>query len=264
MRPVRSAPARRITKGGYALIFSASCGLTLLVLIVGYGLFFKDWTPTNAPKAPVLEDHSLDDEAGTLPWMTDPNPTDPAEIPVEMNVPEDGPQDGSQTASPDSAEEASDPDAANDTVVPEGITPVFPDGEGAPANQEFTPETTDPDFTPNNTPPTPQNTSRPNTAPEPVFEDQPKQQGTLPPKYRPTANDATLYYVVMNGFGSPQSAQDQLIRLQTHALPSPGVVRYIHGQVVLQFGVFGDRTNAEQLAMQLRRKGVQVSIEKLG
>jgi hypothetical protein len=71
----------------------------------------------------------------------------------------------------------------------------------------------------------------------------------------------SLHYVFMDGFSSREAAEDAVQQLQGRGLAAQPYVRMHKGQIILQFGVFSDKENAEVLAQQLRTQNVFVKVD---
>ncbi len=71
----------------------------------------------------------------------------------------------------------------------------------------------------------------------------------------------TLHYVFLDGFSTRSAAEEAVTQLQNRKLVAQPYIRQHHGQIILQFGVFSDRENAEVLAQQLRNQSVFVKID---
>lgn len=80
----------------------------------------------------------------------------------------------------------------------------------------------------------------------------------------PTAsieNTPSLHYVYMDGFSSRESAEQAIQQLQDRKLAAQPYIRQHNGHIILQFGVFSDRENADAMAQQLRRQSVFVKVD---
>lgn len=71
----------------------------------------------------------------------------------------------------------------------------------------------------------------------------------------------TLHFVYLDGFSSKQAAEEALKLLQQRNLAAQPYIRQHNGQVILQFGVFSDRENAEIMAEQLRSQNIFVKVD---
>lgn len=70
-----------------------------------------------------------------------------------------------------------------------------------------------------------------------------------------------LSYVLMDGFTSRQSADMTRQELINRGVSPAPTVRQVNGRLVLQFGIYSDRTNANAMAEQLRARNVYVKVE---
>jgi len=70
-----------------------------------------------------------------------------------------------------------------------------------------------------------------------------------------------LSYVLIDGFSSRQSAEMTRQELVNRGVSPAPTVRQVNGRLVLQFGVYSDRTNANAMAEQLRARNVYVKVE---
>lgn len=74
-------------------------------------------------------------------------------------------------------------------------------------------------------------------------------------------DDTSLHYVYLDGFSSRTAAEMALEQLQGRSLPVQPYIRLHNGQVVLQFGVYSDQQNADDLARQLRQQSLFVKVD---
>ncbi len=71
----------------------------------------------------------------------------------------------------------------------------------------------------------------------------------------------SLHFVYMDGFSSQEAANYAIQQLHDRKLAFQPYIRQHRGQIILQFGVFSDRENAELMADQLRRQHVYVKVD---
>lgn len=81
------------------------------------------------------------------------------------------------------------------------------------------------------------------------------------PNVSSSAGSSGLHYVYLDGFGSKEAAEQAIQQLQGKNLPTQPYLRQHHGQVVVQFGVYSDKVNAQAQAQQLRGQGVNAKVE---
>lgn len=199
------------------LLFLSAMTVSIIIMVIIYGLFIKDIdftfnvkNPESAP-SPIdafrAEEDAVYDDASEQP-------------PAAVTTPDDAQK---------KAEESTEPN--NDLTVPtpeEAITevvPLEPQVGGAARDEE--PETAP-------TPPSPESMD---------------------------ASPSSLHFVYLDGFSSKDSAERAIQQLQERNLVAKPYVRQHKGRIILQFGVFSDRANAEVMAQQLRNQNVYVKVD---
>ncbi|MCA9789138.1 MAG: SPOR domain-containing protein [Cyanobacteria bacterium HKST-UBA06] len=232
------------------VIFLVSMTATLMVMVVGYALFFKDdQQVVNNQQVQEISSQGDPAEPDTVPWLEEPQPIESVGEPVDMNLPE-----AQKTDDPAAEQDEASNANGKDLQTPYGQdTPIFPDAVPPPADPKSNPVPL-PELIPGGHAPMPAEPEGPpyvdNPSPSPAS----GKQGAASAK-------SSLYYVVLSGFASQQAAEDALVRIQDKQLNAPAFIRVMGSRVVLQFGVFSERANAEQMAQQLRQKGINVTVQ---
>jgi len=203
------------------LLFFAAMSLSIMIMLIVYGLFIKDINfnldvknPESAP-SPITDEDTKNDSPET--------PLPPAKVQTPEQV---------AAAAAAAANTASTPNAVATTQTPPPLKDIVP--LDSPINHASS-----------SPPPVPDE----NTAPQATTD-----QGD--------GNDTpTLHYVYLDGFSTENSAEQAIQQLQDRHLAVQPYVRQYKGQIILQFGVYSDKANADALAQQLRKQQVYAKVD---
>ncbi len=209
----------------FLLLFLSAMCLSIIVMVIIYGLFIKDFNLSLNVKNPESAPSPIDLLDGKRPEEEE----DSGLPPVRVNLPSD--EEHTQAQSPGSTEESAPPAAESDIKDVLPLSPNLSPSEGL--TPDAAEETTDPSS----------GTSEP-AAPEASVESPP-----------------SLHFVYMDGFSSQEAANYAIQQLHDRKLAFQPYIRQHRGQIILQFGVFSDRENAELMADQLRRQHVYVKVD---
>jgi hypothetical protein len=210
------------------LLFLSAMSVSIIIMVIIYGIFIKDINFNLNVKNPDSAPSPLDNRE------EDDNSAD-----AEM---EEGSKNPANVQTPDnlaSQEAANNMEAAgNEEGADEPITEVVP----------LEPQMDQIDKEDN---PVPGGQDAVNATPEVEKTNMADSAGFSP----------TLHFVFLDGFSSRQSAEDAMRQFQERSLVAQPYIRQHRGQIILQFGVFSDKDNAEVMAQQLRSQNVFVKVD---
>lgn len=198
------------------LLFLTSMAVSVIIMIIIYGVFIKDidfsFNTKNPDSAPV----PLQQREQLAPVVEEPGPE------THVATPE------SEKAKEVEAQKAQEGEDQAETEPLTNVVPLEPKLNRPAPDESLAPQ---------------ENDMAPSGEPGDEVVPQP------------------LSYVLLDGFTSRQSAEmtrQELINRGVSPAPS---VRQVNGRLVLQFGVYSDRTNANATAEQLRARNVYVKVE---
>ncbi len=212
------------------LLFLSAMTVSIIIMVIVYGLFLKDVNFTfnikNPESAPSPIDAFTNEETAKAQAESDDG-----QGPAKVVVPDNG---AKADASNTTADANADTSLQNDKPLT-NVVPLEPQINNNPDELAPLPDTSLPD-----------NLDGPDTTPSPSSN---------------TDAAPTLHYVYLDGFSTKEAAQAAVQQLQDRKLAAQPQIRQHKGQVVLQFGVFSDRENAEVMAQQLRNQNIYVKID---
>lgn len=214
------------------LLFLSAMTVSVIIMVIVYGVFIKDMdfsidvrNPESAPSP--LERAEDDAEPDVLA-----EPSAPVEA-ATVKTPEDAKK---------AAEAEKQADKTETEPAPAPGEPVETmEDEPAPEPVELV------------SPPVPKKAPS-----EPA---QPQSTPARPGLTGSAESASTLHYVYMDGFSSREAAEMAIKQLQSRGVSASPYVRQHNGQIILQFGVYSDRSNADAMARQLRGQSVHVKVE---
>ncbi len=221
------------------LLFLSAMSFSIIIMVIIYGVFIKDINfslnvkdPDSAP-SPVDILNSGDNNSISVPNTSDNEMKTPAKITTPDQI--------SQQAAGNTTQ---DKPSTDNTVTTEE------------KNSDTTSEASTPHVAPKDVPPSP-------PTPDEQVSSQPPE--VSPDNISPTnthdngnAATSTLHYVYLGGFPSKEAAEQAIIQLEDKNLAAQPYIRQHKGKIVLQFGVFSDKENADVLTQKLRSQNVNV------
>ena len=88
-----------------------------------------------------------------------------------------------------------------------------------------------------------------------------KATATLPQPPKPPTAPVASHAVYVRGFTSEKAAQEAATALQQSNPKNKAIVTHKNGQVVLQFGTFSDKTNADKLKQELKNQNINAQTD---
>lgn len=205
------------------LLFLSAMSLSIILMVLIYGLFIKDIdfnlnvkNPESAP-SPVDAFHQDNDYV-----------SEEERDPAKVSTPDNAEKSETKEETAEGASEEGEKNAITD-VVP--LEPQIGHGDSPPVPG--------------------------------MMDDSSSQAnaGSEPSAGSTTGSIPSLHYVYLDGFSSREAAEQAILQLQDRKLVAYPYVRQHKGQIVLQFGVFSDRENAQIMADQLRNQNVYVKVD---
>jgi hypothetical protein len=206
------------------LLFLSAMSFSIIIMVIIYGVFIKDMDISFNVKNPESAPSPID---AFNRAQVDTSESEGTKVPAKVSSPEEAqPQ---ETA--DNTQTTPNPNAQ------ETITEVVP---------------LEPQVTPQD------------GSPEVPLPDAPKAESGPSSRILEAGSSSqtpSLHFVYLDGFSSREAAEEAIKQLQDRKLSSQPYIRQHRGQVVLQFGIFSDRENADALAQQLRNQRVFVKVD---
>jgi len=206
------------------LLFLVSMSFSIMVMIIIYGIFLKDWDPTlhvkNPESAPSPNDIFEVQQSEPLQAKS--------QSPAKVSIPDEAPKKLKEQ---------------EEQPLPERLPEHEPITQMVPLEPHI-----------------PQTTDREEGMPElePRELSSPETTVSEMTTYEPSSG---LHYVYMDGFSTRQAAEQAMQSLQQKNLVAYPYIRQHKGKIILQFGVFSDKNNAEIMAQQLRNQSVIVKVD---
>jgi cytoskeletal protein RodZ len=212
-------------KRKFFLLFISAMSLSIIIMVIIYGVFIKDIdfsfnvkTPESAPSP--VDMYNQDQQASKGDESDSKNP-------AKVTTPDEAAKNQAKTETAN-GEKPNGNDLQS--VVP--LEPQVNSGNNTPSTQ------TNPDEAQDITPPE-----------------------EVSPSTSQDTSSPSLHYVYLDGFSSKDAAEQAIQELQDRNLPSQPNVRMHKGQIIVQFGVFSDKENAAAMVQQLRTQNVYVKVD---
>lgn len=261
------------------LLFLASSTFSLMVFFIVYGLFIKDSNEEliKAPQsAPVLPSSQL---------LVNPTPQETeTSKPISVDIPKEAEPSAEKTAEPKTTAEASTKTEKPESEEKSGIKkkPVITATEHTEKESSKTTAVTKPTekqpvattttksvadkskkvTTTVTTTKVPLPRIEPDSKlPLPKTTTSTKTTATLPQPPKPPTAPVASHAVYVRGFTSEKAAQEAATALQQSNPKNKAIVTHKNGQVVLQFGTFSDKTNAEGLKQELKKQNINAQTD---
>jgi hypothetical protein len=205
------------------LLFLSSMAVSIIIMVIIYGVFIKDIDFSFDVKNPESAPSPIDDTARR----------DTNEIPVEADESSPAevttPEEAAKSKPGDDMDDSTVNGEADKELLDDPITDVVP-------LEPVSPQT------------------------DSVLPAHPSSSSSSAP-VESLAATPTLHFVYMDGFSTRDAAEAAIAQLQDRKLSAQPYIRQHHGRIILQFGVFSDRENADAMARSLRQNSVFVKVE---
>ncbi len=208
------------------LLFLSAMSVSIIIMVIIYGLFIKDFDFTFDVRNPETAPSPIDAfQASESNYVEEEKPGAAARVktPDEEQAKEAAKTEESR----EKRQEAQEPQQQEETIT--DVIPLEPQVD--PATEPMVPVPADP------------------------------RQNEDGGSNEAVDAGPSLHYVYLDGFSSKNAAEHAIQQLQDRNLAARPYIRQHRGEIILQFGVFGDRANAKAMADKLRSQNVFVKVD---
>lgn len=208
------------------LLFLSAMSISIIIMVIIYGLFIKDLDFSLNVKNPEMAPSPIDAFEEAESW----NRSSHEKSAASVNAPDASLKEADSSEQSASSDEQPLDDSSDKTPPITEVVPLQPSiANDEPLASEEAESPADASLS-----------QRSNTS-----------MDSLP----------TLHYVYLDGFSTKDAAEQAIQQLQGRNLAAHPYIRQHKGQIILQFGVFSDKENADAMAQQLRHQNVFVKVD---